>query len=306
MPRTSFAPAPTGYLHLGHVANAIYVWGLGHAQGAEVLLRIEDHDRQRSRREYEASILDDLDWLGFGPDLYPTVSFRSGRCESRQSDRSTIYERECRRLADAGLVYGCTCSRHDVARWAATPGEPAGCPARCRDRHLSADSHMAWRVHMAGAAMPTFVDLLGEPPPGSGRPLTDSTDSTLRRTSDPVIRDRLGNWTYQFAVVVDDLDQQIDLVIRGRDLIDSTPQQMALAALLGRVAPAQFAHHPLIMKSPAEKLSKSDGDSGLADLRRAGWTPERVIGRAAFLVGLTPDERPMTGREAGTLAAGGC
>ena len=113
---TRFAPAPTGYLHLGHVVNALYVWEWGRRQGADVLLRIEDHDRQRARPEYERAILDDLDWLGFVPDRYPTSTFRQGPCESRQSDRESIHGRFAAGLIARGLVYGCTCTRQDLAR----------------------------------------------------------------------------------------------------------------------------------------------------------------------------------------------
>src|ERR687895_759561 len=90
-PLTRFAPAPTGWLHLGHVLNAEYVWGLADALGGRVLLRIEDHDRERCRPEFEAGILDDLDWLGFAPDVYPTALFRAGACDGRQSDRERVY-----------------------------------------------------------------------------------------------------------------------------------------------------------------------------------------------------------------------
>jgi glutamyl-tRNA synthetase/glutamyl-Q tRNA(Asp) synthetase len=104
---------------------------------------------------------------------------------------------------------------------------------------------------------------------------------------DVAVRDRLGNWTYQFAVSVDDFDQRVDLVIRGEDLLESTGKQIQLARLLGRAVPPRFAHHPLVMKSPGRKLSKSDGDSGVRDLARAGWSPEQVIGEAAHQAGLT-------------------
>jgi glutamyl-Q tRNA(Asp) synthetase len=101
---TRFAPAPTGHLHLGHVVNALYVWGAAREHGGTVLLRIEDHDRQRSRREYEASILDDLQWLGFAHDG-PLV---------RQSERGDIYQQTLQPLIERGLVYGCTCTRADI------------------------------------------------------------------------------------------------------------------------------------------------------------------------------------------------
>ena len=110
-----FAPAPTGLLHLGHVVNAIYVWGITKSLGGRVLLRIEDHDRQRSRPEFERAILDDLDWLGFVPDEPTTDRFRAGRCLGRQSDRSEIYEEALQNLRSLGLVYACECSRSDIA-----------------------------------------------------------------------------------------------------------------------------------------------------------------------------------------------
>src|SRR5947208_11088099 len=111
---TRFAPAPTGPLHLGHVVNAIYVWGITRTMGGRVLLRIEDHDRQRSRPEFERAILDDLDWLGFRPDEPSTSAFRGGRCSGRQSDRAEVYEAALEKLRMAGLVYACECSRTDI------------------------------------------------------------------------------------------------------------------------------------------------------------------------------------------------
>src|SRR6185295_11749539 len=100
-----FAPAPTGHLHLGHVVNAVFVWGVTRARGGRVLLRIEDHDRARSRLEFETSILQDLKWLGFEADG-PVV---------RQSDRGGVYEAALQRLRAQGLVYACECSRRDIA-----------------------------------------------------------------------------------------------------------------------------------------------------------------------------------------------
>jgi glutamyl-tRNA synthetase/glutamyl-Q tRNA(Asp) synthetase len=102
---------------------------------------------------------------------------------------------------------------------------------------------------------------------------------------DLLIRDRIGNWTYQFAVTVDDWRQHIDLIVRGVDLLASTGRQIRLARLLGRATPPAFLHHPLIMKSPTQKLSKSDGDTGVRDLRARGWTPARVIEAALALTG---------------------
>ena len=254
--KTRFAPSPTGFLHLGHIVNAIYVWGLARADSGRVVLRVEDHDRQRSRREYEAALLDDLDWLGFRPDVYATDDFRRGPCEGRQSDRDVIYRAALERLRAQGLVYGCDCTRKQLAG-----AEYSG---RCRDRALPLRDDVGWRVRLDEAA-----------------------------GDDVLVRDRLRNWTYHWCVTVDDTMQEITHVIRGEDLRASTDRQIALARLLGRSAPATFVHHPLIMKTPTQKLSKSDGDSGIRDLRAAGWTASRVIGYAAAAVGLQATAAPV-------------
>lgn len=257
---TRFAPAPTGFLHLGHVVNAIFVWGLARRVGGVVLLRIEDHDRQRSRFEFEQTIVEDLAWLGFVADA-PLV---------RQSERGEVYARALARLQSQGLIYACGCARAD--RY----------PGTCRDRNLVDSRAMTLRVRL-DPTVEQFLDLrhgLQEQRPSE-------------QCGDMVIRDRDGNWTYQFAVTVDDLEQGVTLVIRGDDLLDSTGRQLQLARLLGRENPPRFFHHPLIMKSATHKLSKSDHDTGVRDLRAAGWTAERVIGRAAVMAGLLTELRDV-------------
>jgi len=265
---TRFAPAPTGLLHLGHVLNAAFVWGAAGMLGGRVLLRIEDHDRERSRREFESAILDDLDWLGFEPDIFPTHCYRAGRCDGRQSDRQAVYMDAVRILERRGLVYGCDCTRKAISAAGTENGEAAELryTNRCRDRGLPLDGSVGWRVRMDDGPE-TFEDLQ----------LGRQVQNPAGQCGDLLIRDRLGNWTYQFAVTVDDWRQDIGLVIRGVDLLASTGRQIRLARLLGRAAPPSFLHHPLIMKSATQKLSKSDGDTGVRDLRSAGWTQARVI-----------------------------
>ena len=259
MVTTRFAPAPTGFLHLGHVLNAVWVWETARASGADarVLLRIEDHDRQRSRRTFEDSLLEDLAWLGFVADG-PAV---------RQSGRTAIYEAALDTLRRRGLVYACACSRADVA------GQRY--PGTCANRNLPESPGLGLRIRI-DEAVERFDDVrLG---PQAQQPLT--------QCGDVLVRDRDGHWTYQFAVVVDDWKQGVNLVIRGEDLLDSTGRQIQIARLLGRHEPPSFLHHPLMMKSPAQKLSKSDGDTGVRDLRAKGWSPERVM--AAIPPGLRP------------------
>lgn len=272
--RTRFAPAPTGWLHLGHVLNAEYVWG----EGAATVLRIEDHDRERCRPEYEAGILDDLDWLGYEPAIFPTDAFRAGRCDGRQSDRDAVYRDAMNRLAAQGLLYGCGCTRKEIESRIEGRGSRTDRSAnldprsselfysgRCRDRGLALTEGVGWRVRM-DPGVERFVDGIMGP---------QQQDPSLQ-CGDLLIRDRLGHWTYQFAAAVDDYRQGIDLVIRGEDLLPSTGRQIRVAGLLGRECPATFRHHPLIMKSPDQKLSKSDGDTGIRELRARGWTPEQV------------------------------
>ena len=303
-----FAPAPTGFLHLGHVVNAVRVWEETRARAGRVLLRIEDHDRQRSRREFEAAMLEDLAWLGFEADEPPV----------RQSERGAIYEDALGRLRALGLVYACDCTRAEIATaTAGLPPSPKGFgePRRsspemrasgggkpctttagsdpdagtesdvvqafrpadtelrysgtCRHRGLAEGPGVGLRVRLE-PTIERFVDLrLG---PQEQRP--------SEQCGDLLVRDRDGNWTYQFAATVDDYVQAVTLVIRGVDLLASTGRQIQLARLLGREEPPAFLHHSLIMKSPRQKLSKSDGDTGIRELRARGWTPAQVIGAA--------------------------
>lgn len=261
---TRFAPAPTGYLHLGHVANAQLVWGEARARGGRVLLRIEDHDRERCRPEYEAALLEDLAWLGFEPDE-PFV---------RQSERHHLYLDVARRLERQGLVYGCTCtrakSRSPEVQESRGPGVPGSgevrYPGTCRDAgHALADG-VGWRVRLPETEI-RFVDRWCGP----------QMQVPAQQCGDLLIRDRLGNWTYQFVATVDDHLQGISDVIRGVDLLESTGRQILLGQMIGRPTPAEFAHHALIMKSATQKLSKSDHDTGIRDLRSAGWTRKRVL-----------------------------
>ena len=279
-PVTRFAPSPTGYLHLGHVANALYVWGLAERHDGSVLLRIEDHDRQRSRPEYEQAILEDLEWLGL-----------SWCSMVRQSDRDREYQDRLARLAGRFNVYTCSCSRRELAREAAdVPGEEMRYPGNCRHRGLPARAGQAIRVEMQAGEI-RFNDLL----------LGEQCQDPATQCGDQQLKDRLGNWTYQFAVTVDDYLQGVNLVIRGQDLLSSTGRQILLGEMLGRPEPAAFLHHPLIFKSDGVKLSKSTGDTGVRELRAAGETRESVLGQAAFLVGLQKDQRPISAGEIGRL-----
>ena len=283
---TRFAPAPTGDLHLGHVVNAIYVWGVARAcnPGSRVLLRIEDHDRLRSRAKCEAAILEDLNWLGFVPDEPPV----------RQSDRGALYEAALDDLRRRGLVYACNCSRSTIAAGAgAVEGGDAGergeavrsevrYPGTCADKHLPESPGFGLRVRLE-PSVERFADWRHGP----------QEQRPSDQCGDLLVRDRDGNWTYQFAVVVDDWRQGVTLVIRGDDLLASAGRQIQLGRLVGRADPPSFLHHSLVMKTPTQKLSKSDGDTGIRELRASGWSAEQVVGQAAALAGLVASPRPI-------------
>jgi len=288
--RTRFAPAPTGYLHLGHVVNAIHVWGMARAHSGLVVLRVEDHDRTRCRAEYERALLDDLDWLGFVPDIAPTGAFRAGATEHRQSDNEWRYAAAITALELRDRVYTCRCSRGDIAQVVPDVfNEEMRYPGTCRDAKLPPDASQQRRVILDDEPERFFDLRLG---PQQQHP--------AQQCGDLLVRDRLGQWTYQFAVTVDDLEDKIDLVIRGEDLLPSTGRQRALARLLGRKESALFLHHPLIRKPGGEKLSKSAGDSGVRELRDAGLTPSEVIGRAAHAAGLI-EGGPLAAEDVGKI-----
>jgi glutamyl-Q tRNA(Asp) synthetase len=264
---TRFAPSPTGYLHLGHVVNAIYVWGIAGARGADVILRIEDHDRIRSRPEFEAALLEDLEWLGF-----PAAP------AYRQSDHLEVYERVLAELRRTRHVYACDCSRKEIG------GERY--PGTCRDRHLAETAGRGLRVELA-PGVERFIDGL----------LGPQEQSPADQCGDLLLRDRDGHWTYQFAVTVDDYRDGVTLVIRGADLLSSTGRQMQLARMLGRGEPPEFLHHPILLNPSGEKMSKSSGDTGVRELRAAGVSAEEVIGRAAHAAGLIDQMRPIAASE---------
>ena len=274
-PLTRFAPSPTGYLHLGHVVNAIYVWDIARALGGRVLLRIEDHDRLRSRPEYERALLEDLAWLGFEADLGPV----------RQSDDPQAYEDAASTLAAMHHVYACDCSRREIAAAAMANGSGAAAMAngsgtspindevpytgRCRQRGLVEGPGRGLRIELS--PLPErFVDAR----------MGAIEQRPALQCGDLLMRDRDGFWTYQFAVTVDDCRQGIDLVIRGEDLLSSTGRQIQLARMLGRTAPAVYLHHGLVHNTSGAKLSKAAGDSGVRDLRAAGLTAAEVIAQA--------------------------
>jgi glutamyl-Q tRNA(Asp) synthetase len=268
--KTRFAPSVTGHLHLGHAVNAVYVWGVAWALGGEVVVRLEDHDRGRYRPEYERSILDDLTWLGL---------YAEGDPISRQREHQDRYESAAQRLRGTGRTFNCECTRRTLE---SEQGESSRYPGICREKGLTPGPGRSLRFRVDDRPV-SFTDLR----------LGSQHQVPAEQCGDFVLRDAQGQWTYQHCVVVDDLAEGITLVVRGEDILESTGRQILLhEALADRPLPAYF-HHPLVTDASGRKLSKKEFANSLGDLRREGWTPERVLGEAAFLGGLRAERSPL-------------
>lgn len=174
------------------------------------------------------------------------------------------------------IVPGKTYPRTDV------PDQEARYPGRCRERNLAAQEGRGIRVTIEPGSE-QFTDIL----------LGEQQQDPYAQCGDMLLRDRLGNWTYQFAVTVDDVEQHVDLVIRGQDLLASTGRQIRLARMLGRSRPPGYMHHPLIRHGSGVNLSKANRDTGVHDLRAAGFTPGWVLGQADYLTGLLESSREL-------------
>ena len=285
-PVTRFAPSPTGYLHLGHVANAVWTWGLAQATGGRVLLRIEDHDRGRSRPEYERAIVEDLEWLGLVPG--------GARRVLRQSDQDRAYGRAVLHLGRQSPVYACHCSRAAIAERMRADGledwDELRYPGTCRSLRLSPSEGLGIRVTLGEEAV-EFDDLR----------LGPQHQTPALQCGDLLLRDSQGHWTYQLCVAVDDTRQGVNLVIRGEDLLASTGRQVMLANRLGRKEPPLFLHHPLIRDPDGRKLSKRDGSTGMRELRSAGKSAADLLGEAAWRTGLMEHSEPIAANELGAL-----
>jgi glutamyl-tRNA synthetase len=260
-------------MHLGNVYSALLSWLSARSQGGRWLLRIEDIDSGRSRPEYARQLMDDLEWLGLSWD--GDVVW--------QSRRGDVYEHYYDELVSRGLTYPCYCTRADLLA-AAAPHESDGrvvYPGTCR--------HAAARPGVAAATRLVVPDEEVTFTDGHYGP---QTVNLARQVGDFVIRRKDGGWAYQLAVVIDDALMGVNEVVRGADLLLSTPQQLYLARVLGFATPC-FVHLPLLCNSDGQRLSKRDHSMDLGELRRR-YSADELIGRLAFLSGLTPTAAPVS------------
>ena len=284
---TRFAPSLTGYLHLGHVLHMLYVWTLARARNGKVICRIEDHDLSRRRPEYETAILENITWLGFVPDEGLSVDNADSPSEFRQSDSSEYYEKMLAALQKQGWVYGCECTRKQIQIAQSTPSDELCYSGTCADKGLPLNGNIVrFRVPEGEVR---FNDLR----------LGDSCQIPKEQCGDFSLRDRQGQWTYQFACVCDDIRQGINCIIRGEDILSSTARQIQLFQAFGAPRPTYF-HHPLICDEFGEKLSKRQHSESISQLRDSGHSAEEIIGRAAFSGGLIPKPAPLSLSEAMT------
>lgn len=275
-----FAPSPTGRMHLGNVFSALLSWLSAKSQGGTWLLRIEDIDPQRSKQEYAELIMDDLHWLGLDWDEGPYY----------QSERGDIYEHYLKQLTDNGLTYPCYCTRADILATQA-PHENDGrvvYKGTCRNLAPGVKTGPAairMKVPSEGIGILSFTD---------GHYGMQTIDLTIH-CGDFIVRRKDGAWAYQLAVVVDDALMGINEVVRGCDLLLSSPQQIYLAQQLG-FAPPHFTHLPLLCNKQGQRLSKRDQSLDMAALRTSN-TPEEIIGMLAHAAGLQQSNEPITAQE---------
>jgi glutamyl-Q tRNA(Asp) synthetase len=280
---TRFAPSPTGELHLGGAYSAWIGWHRAREAGGRFLVRIEDIDRRRCRREHEQSILADLRWLGLAWD---------GEVR-RQSEHFADYGAALDRLDALGLVYPCFCSRaaigREIAAAADAPHGPDGplYPGTCRAltpaerrARLAAGHELCLRLDAARAAARAgpygFVDETHGPI--AGQPLLLG-DFVLARKDTPT--------SYHLAVTVDDHLQGVTLVTRGEDVLPSTHVHVLLQKILGYATP-RYAHHKLLRDASGRRLAKRDRDMTIRAMRETGLTPQQVVERALAAAAAAP------------------
>jgi glutamyl-tRNA synthetase len=279
------APSPTGAQHVGNARTYLLAWCSARSQGGQLRVRIEDIDSPRIKPGAAQQALDDLRWLGLDWDGPVAV----------QSHDPEPYRHALERLRAEGRVYACTCTRGDIERAASAPHAehegpvyPGSCAHRSSDE--VPDRPHAWRFRLPDRT-PAFVDRVRGPVALDLHTL--GGDFVLWKADRPP--HEAASPAYQLAVVVDDAAMGITEVVRGDDLIPSTPRQWLLYEALGATPPT-YAHVPLVVGPDGRRLAKRHGDTRLSALREAGVAPEALVGLLAQSCGLG-DGRPITPRE---------
>jgi glutamyl-tRNA synthetase len=280
------APSPTGAQHVGNARTYLIAWLSARGRGGRVVLRVEDIDSPRVKAGAAEQACEDLRWLGLDWDGEPLV----------QTRRLPLYEAALRTLQARELVYPCTCTRTDVERAASAPHadhEGPVYPGTCAGRSAGDAAALGgrpycWRFRVP-AQSPAWVDGFRGP-----------THIDLRAVGGDFVVWKSpaagGGPAYQLAVVVDDAAQGVTEVVRGDDLVPSTPRQLLLYEAVG-LPPPRFVHVPLVVGPDGRRLAKRHGDTRLAALRAAGAGPAALLGLLAWSCGWVERSRPVTARE---------
>lgn len=284
---TRLAPSPTGALHLGNARTFLINWLLARQNRWEILLRIEDLDGPRIKRDADAQLMEDLRWLGLDWDEGPIY----------QSSRTSIYRDAIQQLLSSDQAYPCVCSRKEVEAAASAPHAEDGAaiyPGTCRDRFESMESalQLSGRVPAVRFRVPegliTWEDRFAGP----------MQFDPQRQLGDFVIAKADGTPAYQLAVVVDDAQMQVTQVVRGDDLLDSTPRQILVYRALGlESAIPTYWHLPLVVGTDGRRLAKRHGDTRLSTYREKGVSAARVIALLARWCGIADPSPNLHPRE---------
>ena len=287
--RGRFAPSPTGEIHLGNAWTALLAWLQVRAAGGTMVLRVEDLDPNRSRPAYVEKLMADMKWLGLDWDEGPDIG--GHYVPYCQAERRGLYQAALEQLMAAGWVYPCYCTRAELAASAPHIGENERVyPGTCRQRKLAVGRQETRRPALRLAV-----------PPGEKTCFTDLhagfvSQDISQEVGDFVVRRSDGIHAYQLAVVVDDAAMNITHVLRGDDLLSSTPRQLLLYQLLGLEAPV-FTHVPLLIDQEGHRLSKRQQALSIAALQSQGVKAEGVIGYLAWKAGLLERSQPVKASE---------
>ncbi len=285
-----FAPSPSGRIHLGNILCCLLAWLSVRQQAGRMVLRIEDLDTARCPQRYARQMMEDLHWLGLDWDEGPEIGGSNG--PYFQSQRTDRYQAALERLEAQGLVYPCFCTRAELHAASAPHREDGQViyPGTCRN--LSA-AQVAERSLRRAPALRLRV-------PEEEIGFTDGHLGTVRENlahtcGDFLLRRSDGMFAYQLAVVVDDAAMGIREVVRGADLLDSTPRQLYLYRLLD-LTPPSFCHVPLLLAPDGRRLSKRDADAGL-EVLQGRMSAQAVLGKLAYLAGFHPSAEPASAWE---------
>ena len=290
-----FAPSPTGLLHLGNAWSFLLTWLCSRSCFGRIVLRIEDLDPDRSRREWSENIMTDLKWLGMDWDEGPDIGGPNG--PYLQSERTQYYERMLRRLSELDIVYPCFCTRKELRELAGAPHGAAdglgdggaAYPGTCRNlsqeerqTRIRSGRRSSLRLFCPDDRIEHFTDLVQG---AQDIAIADCGGDFVLRRSD-------GVWAYQLAVVCDDIAMGITHVVRGEDIKFSTPRQLYLYHLFKEPYPV-YAHVPLLHDSNGQRLAKRHKSLSLASLRQKGCRAEKVVGWLAWQAGLQEKPCPV-------------